>query len=93
MQLPNIPEKPWESITVDFIQGLPESKDPITGIRYTDAIVIVDRLTKYVIMRPTPKELTAEQYAILIIQEVFNWTGLPTKIISDRDKLFRSKYW
>ena len=44
-------------------------------------------------MRPTPKNLTAEQYAILILQEVFSWTGLPTKIISDRDKLFRSKYW
>lgn len=93
MQLPETPKKPWENITVDFIQGLPESKDPITGIRYTDAIVIVDRLTKYVIIRPTPKNLTAEQCATLMLREVFSWTGLPTKIISDRDKLFRSKYW
>jgi hypothetical protein len=83
MQLLDIPEKPWESITVDFIQGLPESKDPIIGIQYTNTIVIVNRLTKYIIIQPAPKELTAEQYAILIIQEVFSWTGLPTKIILD----------
>jgi hypothetical protein len=93
MQLPETPDAPWKSITVDFIQGLPESKDPITGLRYTEAIVIVDRLTKYVIIRPVPKDMTAEQCAILMLREVFSWTGLPTKIISDRDKLFRSKYW
>jgi hypothetical protein len=93
MTLPEIPRKPWESITVDFLQNLPESKDPITGLRYTEAIVIVDRLTKYVIIKATPKDLTAEQCAILMLREVFSWTGLPNKIISDRDKLFRSKYW
>ena len=93
MQLPNIPKEPWENLTVDFVQGLPESKDPITGLRYTEIIVIVDRLTKYVIMKPTPKDLTAEQCAILMLREVFSWTGLPKTIISDRDKLFRSKYW
>jgi hypothetical protein len=93
MQLPETPQTPWENITVDFIQGLPESKDPITGLRYTEAIVIVDRLTKYVIIRPTPKNLTAEQCALLMLREVFSWTGLPRKIISDRDKLFRSRYW
>lgn len=93
MNVPRTPTKAWEIITVDFMQGLPESKDPITGIRYTDAIVIVDKLTKYVIIKPTRKDMTAQQCAILMLREVFAWTGLPSEIISDRDKLFTSKYW
>jgi transposase InsO family protein len=93
MITPETPQQPWKSITVDFIQGLPESKDPTTGIKYTEALVTVDRLTKYVIIRPTKRDMTAQQCAILMLREVFAWTGLPTEIISDRDKLFTSKYW
>jgi hypothetical protein len=93
MNIMDTPTQAWESITVDFIQGLPQSKDPVTGIIYTDAIIIVDRLTKYIILSPTLKDMTAEQCAILMLRIAFNWTGLPTEIISDRDKLFTSKYW
>src|SRR3984957_8307984 len=38
-QLP-IPEKPWNSISIDFINQLPSSSG------YTSILVIVDRLTK-----------------------------------------------
>ncbi|QKX57713.1 uncharacterized protein TRUGW13939_04831 [Talaromyces rugulosus] len=93
MQIPEVPEEAWKSITVDFIQGLPQSKDPVTGITYTDAMITVDRLTKYVILEPTPKDMTAEQCAKLMLRKVFVWTGLPNELITDRDKLFTSKYW
>ena len=92
IQLLNILKELWENLIVDFIQGLLELKDLITGLWYTEIIVIIDRLTKYVIIKPMPKDLTAEQYVILMLREVFSWTGLLKTIISDRDKLFRLKY-
>ena len=93
MKIPETPTKAWQHITIDFIQGLPESRDPISGIAYTNAIVIVDKLTKYVIMKPVPKNLTAAQCATLMLREVFTLFGLPNEITSDRDKLFTSKFW
>jgi hypothetical protein len=57
--------------------GLPPSKDPITGIVYTNTIIIMCKMTKYTIIRPTPATLTTKQLALLMLQEVFVWTGLP----------------
>jgi hypothetical protein len=58
--IPKIPIKPWESITIDFIMGLLLSKDLITGIVYTNMIIIICKITKYMIIRLTPATLTAE---------------------------------
>jgi hypothetical protein len=60
MRIPEIPTKPWESIAVDFIMGLPPLKDPITGIVYTSAIIIMCKITKYMIIILTLANLTAE---------------------------------
>jgi hypothetical protein len=93
MQINETPKKAWNHITVDFIQGLPPSKDPITGITYTDTMITVCKLTKYTILRPIQKEITTQKLALLMLQEIFIWTRLPRYITSDRDKLFTSKYW
>lgn len=50
----------WESIMVDFIQGLLESKDPVTGLWYTEVIVVINRLIKYTIIKLVWKEITIE---------------------------------
>jgi hypothetical protein len=42
----------WTDILIDFVIGLPLSKDPATGLAYNLILVIVDRFTKYVLMIP-----------------------------------------
>ena len=73
---------------MDFVTGLPQSRQGNNCI-----LVMVDKLTKYVIVVPCQKSLTAAECVELFIQHVFQTKGLPERIISDRDKLFTSQYW
>jgi len=52
MQLIELLTEPWTDISMDFVTGLPWSKDPTTGLAYDAILVIVDRFTKYAIMVP-----------------------------------------
>jgi hypothetical protein len=87
MELAEVPKQPWEWITMDFITKLPisEGNDMI--------MVVVDRLTKYAYMIPTTETIDARQMANLLLRYVFTNHGTPTKITSDRDKLFTSNMW
>ena len=68
---------------------LPKSVD---GFDYL--LVIVDRLPKFVVAIPTTKTLSAEKCALLVYQNWFlRGFGFPEEIVSDRDKLFVSKFW
>ena len=82
-----IPERPWESVSMDFITSLPVSEG------CTNIMVVVDRLTKYGIFIPAPKELPAELAAKLFMKNVAKYWGLPQSIICDRDARFTSKFW
>ena len=42
---------------------------------------------------PTHTNASAPQIANLFISHIFRYHGLPKSIISDRDKLFTSKFW
>src|SRR5271163_241885 len=59
-QLP-IPELPWNSISMDFIEPLPTSSD------CDSILVIVDRLTKQSIFIPTTIHCTSEDLAMLFV--------------------------
>ena len=77
-----IPDGKWESISMDFITGLP------TTNRGHDAIwVIVDRLTELCRFVPTPK------LARLFVENVYRLYGLPSNIVSDRDRKFNGHFW
>ena len=89
----SVPDSPWESIAMDFITDLPESLDPITGIYYQGILVIVDRFSKAAKFVPVKNKQTAEDLAHLIIKELIATEGVPKSIVSDRDKLFISKFW
>ena len=78
---------------MDFVGLLPMSTDPTTGIQYDTIYVILDRLTKYTYFLPIKKEITTEELAYIFMRYVFAQHGMPSKLISDRDKLFRSKFW
>ncbi|EDN91529.1 hypothetical protein SS1G_00932 [Sclerotinia sclerotiorum 1980 UF-70] len=93
MHTTEIPPSPWKSISWDFIGPLPKSKDPTTGVEYDYLLVIIDRLTKYMILVPCKTTLTAETLAAIFLKEVIAVHGLPEEILSDRDKLFTSKFW
>jgi hypothetical protein len=82
-----IPEQKWESISMDFITGLPrvQGKDCI--------FVVVDRLTKFAHFFAIPTDYKAIQVAELFFREVFRLHGLPRQIVSDRDGRFINAFW
>jgi hypothetical protein len=83
-----VPDGAWTSIGVDFVTGLPMS------VRGHDMLmVVVDTFTKGVHLVPTTKNLNAEGCAQLLTHEVIRLHGLPTGIVSDRDKLFTSSFF
>jgi hypothetical protein len=69
---------------MDFITKLPILEG------YDMIMVIVDRLTKYAYMIPTTETIDAGQMANIILRYVVTNYRIPSKIISDRDKLFIS---
>ncbi|MCO5605646.1 hypothetical protein L7F22_059829 [Adiantum nelumboides] len=83
-----IPDSPWESISMDFIFGLPKSIHGNTGIW-----TIVDRFSKQAHFIPVKKTIKAHQMATLFISQVFKYHGLPTSIVSDRDPRMTSNFW
>ena len=82
-----VPERPWQHITMDFIEKLPESNG------YDSILVVVDRLTKWAIFISTKTTLTSSQLAELLVEQVFTQHGLPESIVSDRGSKFVSKFW
>jgi hypothetical protein len=69
------------------------SKDPATKQKFDMIYVIMDRLTKYAYFIPTLSTMKAEELAYVFMRHVFASHGMPSKLVSDRDKLFKSKFW
>ncbi|KAL0934452.1 reverse transcriptase domain protein [Colletotrichum truncatum] len=82
-----------ESISLDFVTKLPKSREPMTNVHYDSILIIVDRLTKYSYFIPYMESSTAEDLAYKFLQVIVSQHGMPKEIVSDRDKLFTSKFW
>ena len=83
----SVPDRPWQHISVDFVTGLPPSKQ-------FDAIcVVVDRLTKQRHLIPCKTTITAEKLAQLFCDRVFRYHGLPKTIVSNCGTQFASRFW
>jgi hypothetical protein len=80
-----IPEGPWETITMDFITDLPTSKG------YDSILTVVNRHSKAIILSPCNKTITAEQMSQLLVDNVWKRTGFPKVIISDRGPQFAAQ--
>lgn len=93
MRSPDTPPSAWKSIAWDFVVKLPPSKEPVSGVTYDAILVITDRNTKYAYMEPYSETYTAEQLAYTFYRVIVANHGVPDEIISDRDKLFTSKFW
>src|ERR1700723_315611 len=85
-QLP-ILEKPWNLISINFIDQLPSSSG------YTSILVIVDRLTKQAIFIATHDTITSAQLAELFVIHVFSKHGVPAHVTSDRRPEFVSHFF
>ena len=83
-----IPEKRWESMSMDIITHLPLSTNG-----YTSCVVFIDRLTKMAHFVPAKASLDSERLARLFVNHVFRLHGMPKSIVSDRDSRFMSRFW
>jgi hypothetical protein len=82
-----VPQKRWDSISMDFIVGLPPSEG------YDSVLVVVDRLTKMAHFIPTTATIQPKDLARIFHDGFFRLHGLPQDITSDRGSLFTSAFW
>lgn len=82
-----IPDQHGDSVAIDFIGPLPEDD------RNNCIITFTDRLGSDIQLAATRTDIDAEKLAYLFFDKWYCENGLPADIISDRDKLFISKFW
>jgi hypothetical protein len=85
-----VPSRRFGSISMDFIGELP---DTASEPQYNSIMVIVDRLTKVARFIPCHTTATADEVASLFTANWYANFGLPDDIVSDRDKIFTSRFW
>lgn len=73
---------------MDFIPELPRTKSGHDNI-----LVIVDRLTKFVVLIPTTIGIDSKGTAELVFKHIICKFGLPREIVSDRDSKWTSSFW
>jgi hypothetical protein len=84
----SLPSRPWESISMDFLSGLPTTQ------KKHDAIwVVVCCFRKMELFIPCTKTTTVAQITELYFRHVWPHFGLPSSIISNIDSLFLSTFW
>jgi hypothetical protein len=85
-QLP-VPEKPWSSISMDFIEQL------LASSGFTSILVVVDRFSKQSIFILTMDTITSAELAHLFVIHVFSKHGVPEHVTSDRGSKFVSRFF
>ena len=79
-------ERPWDSISMDFIEQLPDSNG------FTAILVVIDRASKQAIFIPTHDTINSEELTWLFVIHVFSKHGVPNHITSDRGSEFVSQF-
>jgi hypothetical protein len=82
-----VPDARGDSVAIDFIGPLPEDAG------YNMLVTMTDRLNSDVRLVPCRDNISAEHFATLFFDHWYCENGLPSEIVSDRDKLFLSKFW
>jgi len=81
------PHRPWYSIEIDFLCGLPDSNG------YTVLMVVVDRFSKMFHLIPFKQIPDTKQTADAFLNNIYRLHGLPHDIITDRGPQFTSTLW
>ena len=82
-----VPSRAWETVTMDFISGLPSSD------QYDCIMVIIGKFTKYGHFIPVKHPYTAQKISELFLDNIYKLHGMPRYIVSDRDPVFTSNFW
>lgn len=82
-----VPPRPFSDVALDFVGPLPSSngKDML--------LTITDRLSGYTRLIACRTKDGAKEIAHLFFDEWVRFFGIPDRLVSDRDKLFTSKFW
>ena len=81
-----IPEGPWQDISIDMIGPLPKSNG-------MDAIVvIIDQFTKIIRLKATTTSISSEGITKIYRDEIWKIHGVPKTILSDRGPQFALKF-
>jgi len=83
----HIPVWKFDEVGMDFIVGLPRTPSGHNAIW-----VIVDRLTKVAHFIPVNTTYTGDKLAQLYIDRIVKLHGVPSRIVSDRDAKFTSRF-
>ena len=83
----SIPEQPWNSISMDFIEKL------LSSSGFDTILVIVDWLTKQVIFISVYDTITSTDLARLFVLHVFSKHSVPSHVTSDRGLEFVSNFF
>jgi hypothetical protein len=83
-----VPTRPWESIFMDFVGGLPTMRN---GHDYL--FVIVDRFNKICILMPCKNNIKGWEETSLFFEQLLVHFGIRRRIISNSDTRFISAFW
>lgn len=70
-----IPEYAWQVVSLDFIEGLPTSKNS------NCIVVVVDKFSKYAHFVPLSHPFTTMKVSLVYMDNVYKLHGLPQAII------------
>ena len=80
-----IPERPWNSVSMDLM--------PQTRTGHTTIAVFVDRMSKMAHFVATHTTVSAAEMSRLFLDHIFKLHGMPEEIVADRDPRFTSTFW
>ena len=81
-----IPQGPWQEISIDIIGPLPKSN------RMDAIVVIVNQFTKMICLKATTMNISSEEIAKIYRDNIWKLHGIPRKILNDREPQFASKF-